>query len=464
MRCGVVLYHRLLVARGGLGANWVPLNRTLSGVPGNSPARDDGGVEAEVKEGEGRGEAEGNSRVRPRIEIPKVTTRPLNFEEARDMAQVALDQQKIVLHQKLDSLKVIFGGQADAPRTPNEQWYYKKVSFWMKRYENFVGLTEVKAAQARVVESEGKFIEVQQMRREIHVKISDVQKRIKDIHLELEKTTRGEDRYLDLVTQEHQVLKEEINLTEDFKFFEKAERENFSLLSSSVRDSHEKERAQAEKTKYWSLIASVIGTCIGILGATINNRLRAQDADERVASVSQPEQLRGRDPGYWREVEGRLRRSPDSHGQPGDGGEHGGGEGWEQPRQPGQDGGAVQQLEGEQPEVRHEGAGHEPGGSAGAAAAAGGKHQGPSAAAGREGGADTREDNRAGGHSMQQHERTTEGEGGGRKGEEKGREGEKEVGQGEGMGRPCKREEGLGVAGSDEHTAGREQGDGVRGC
>ena len=30
--------------------------------------------------------------------------------------------------------------------------YSQRVSFWMKRYENFVGLTEVKAAQAKVVE------------------------------------------------------------------------------------------------------------------------------------------------------------------------------------------------------------------------------------------------------------------------------------------------------------------------
>ena len=140
------------------------------------------------------------------------------------------------------------------------------------RYENVVGLTEVKAAQARVVECERKFIETQEMRREAQKMISDVQKRIKDIHLELEKTHRGEDRYLVLVTQEHQVLKEEKNLLDEFKFYEKGEREYFSNLSNAVRDSHEKERAQAEKTKYWSILGSILGTCIGIIGTTINNR------------------------------------------------------------------------------------------------------------------------------------------------------------------------------------------------
>ena len=49
----------------------------------------------------------------------------------------------------------------------------------MKRYENFVGLTEVKAAQARVVERERKFIQQQELRREAQAKITDVQKKIK---------------------------------------------------------------------------------------------------------------------------------------------------------------------------------------------------------------------------------------------------------------------------------------------
>ena len=56
---------------------------------------------------------------------------------------------------------------------------YLQVSFWMQRYENFVGLTDVKAAQARVVKYEKKFIETQEIRREAQSKITDVQKKIK---------------------------------------------------------------------------------------------------------------------------------------------------------------------------------------------------------------------------------------------------------------------------------------------
>ena len=75
-----------------------------------------------------------------------------------------------------------------------------------------------------------------------------------------------------LFFQEHKILKQERDLLTSFQHMEKSEREGFTGLSNAVRDSHEKERAQAEKTKYWSVIGSVVGTCLGIVGTTINNR------------------------------------------------------------------------------------------------------------------------------------------------------------------------------------------------
>ena len=41
----------------------------------------------------------------------------------------------------------------------------------MKRYENFVGLTEVKAAQGKVVQMEKEFVETQELRRELQMKV-----------------------------------------------------------------------------------------------------------------------------------------------------------------------------------------------------------------------------------------------------------------------------------------------------
>lgn len=84
-------------------------------------------------------------------------------------------------------------------------------------------------------------------------------------------------RYLHLITQEHAILKEERKLNADFALMEREERDSFTMLSSCVKESHEKERAQAERTKYWSIIGSIIGTIIGIAGSSINNEFKMKE-------------------------------------------------------------------------------------------------------------------------------------------------------------------------------------------
>ena len=88
------------------------------------------------------------------------------------------------------------------------------------------------------------------------------------------------------------MLKDEKELQEEFKQYEKTERECFSALSNAVRDSHEKERAQAEKTKYWSVLGSILGTCIGIFGTTINNRMRMNELRRLVSQNNAVEEIK----------------------------------------------------------------------------------------------------------------------------------------------------------------------------
>lgn len=58
---------------------------------------------------------------------------------------------------------------------------------------------------------------------------------------------------------------------------EGAEREKFGLFSAGVRESHEKERSRAERTKNWSIIGSILGAVIGVMGSTYINRVRLQE-------------------------------------------------------------------------------------------------------------------------------------------------------------------------------------------
>lgn len=129
---------------------------------------------------------------------------------------------------------------------------------------------------------------MQELRREKQDEIRDVQTRLKEIHVELDKTSRGEDRYLNLLTQEHALIKREKLLLDEFKQLERSERDCFTILSARLRESHEKERQRGERTKYWSIIGCLLGGALGITGTMINNKLRMRDLRQIVQETSEP--------------------------------------------------------------------------------------------------------------------------------------------------------------------------------
>ncbi|KAK6752627.1 hypothetical protein RB195_003815 [Necator americanus] len=149
-----------------------------------------------------------------------------------------------------------------------------KIESWVETYEDFIGIKAVKEAQEGVMLWEQKLSEAQLARRNKQMEIKSLQSRLKEIHTELDRTSRGEDRYLHLLTEEHALIKKERGLLEQFEMLEATERESFHQLSNRVRASHERERERVEKTKWWSVSASLIGAIIGILGASIGNELR----------------------------------------------------------------------------------------------------------------------------------------------------------------------------------------------
>lgn len=145
---------------------------------------------------------------------------------------------------------------------------YDKVVSW---YERVTGLSEVRVAQDRVLESQKQFMIAQDRRRNVSVELRTIQNKLKDIRSELSNTARTEDRYIELVTQEHTLLKQENSIVERINHSEKEERDSFILLSTTLKDSHDRERIQAERTKYVSIVGSILGTIIGIIGSTLIN-------------------------------------------------------------------------------------------------------------------------------------------------------------------------------------------------
>ncbi|KAG8235638.1 hypothetical protein J437_LFUL015671 [Ladona fulva] len=157
------------------------------------------------------------------------------------------------------------------------QWLKDKLTNVQLLYDELTGLKEVREAQNRVIDAEKNFILAQEVRRRYQGELTSLQKKLKDIYNELDKTPRGEDRYVQLITMEHSLIKEEKRILEIFQEKERNERDFFSTLSSAVKMGHEKERAQAERTKYWSIIGSVFGTLLGMVASSIINNMRMKE-------------------------------------------------------------------------------------------------------------------------------------------------------------------------------------------
>lgn len=151
------------------------------------------------------------------------------------------------------------------------------VNYWWGRYEEFVGLNEVREAQTKVTEAEAAFMVARGIVREAHTSLEALQGRLKEVRDRLDRVSREEAHYLELATMEHKLLQEERRLRMAYESAESSEREKFALFSAAVRESHEKERTRAERTKNWSVIGSVLGALIGVMGSTYINRVRLQE-------------------------------------------------------------------------------------------------------------------------------------------------------------------------------------------
>lgn len=150
----------------------------------------------------------------------------------------------------------------------------KKVKEMVSRYEKFTGVEEIMAIQNTVVEAQEKFMGAQDRRRDVGRQLANLESRLKELHAEMQNTMKGDDKYLQLCTEEHKLIIQERALRTLFSDAEREERELFATMSAAVKLGHERERAHAERNKYWYIVASIFGTVLGIAGSTINNHLK----------------------------------------------------------------------------------------------------------------------------------------------------------------------------------------------
>ncbi|CAF1178696.1 unnamed protein product [Adineta steineri] len=148
---------------------------------------------------------------------------------------------------------------------------------WLDIYEDFVGLKEVKQAQSAVNDAERSFIKTQTERRSYSNELIKLQNDLARIRIDMDKLSRSDDAYFELFKSEHDLVKKEKLTQLELKKQDEIERQLFSSLQLALRESQEKEKMRIERTKYWSIIGSVVGALAGMIGATLTNRHRIKE-------------------------------------------------------------------------------------------------------------------------------------------------------------------------------------------
>jgi len=143
------------------------------------------------------------------------------------------------------------------------RYSYEKLGGFVQAFEDLVGISDVQEAQTSVKKAENEFMTTRGQVQSARSSLSSVQEKLKDVRRKLDRIPRDDERYLALATEEHRILVEEKRIKSEYEHLEALERDQFALLSGAVRDSHERERARAERTKHWSVIGSVGGAALG---------------------------------------------------------------------------------------------------------------------------------------------------------------------------------------------------------
>lgn len=154
-----------------------------------------------------------------------------------------------------------------------------------EKYERLVGLSDVQKAQEKVKEAEDAFLRARANERAVLREMVTTRDELKNVRERLSHIDYSSTMYLQLASNQHELVTQEERQKRELEEAEDDERDSFTNLSNAMRESYEQERARVERTKNWSIIGTVIGTVIGMLGSIYMNRVRTKDLLKAVLKV-----------------------------------------------------------------------------------------------------------------------------------------------------------------------------------
>nr|CAH7713821.1 unnamed protein product [Callosobruchus chinensis] len=203
---------------------------------------------------------------------------------------------RLINNPKLDSLrKSIKLAVAEAPqylnnivKEENKKIVYDKFTHLNKWYTKIIGLDEVKLSQDKVTALQEQLLNTQEKRRDIGKQLAEIRKQSLELQDAIHKVKRTDefDRFLELMKQETEVLKLEKSIASTFQDYDQAERELFTAFTNAIRESHEKQRAQLEYTKYFGLVLSIAGSFLAFIYSTAKKHDLKKFIEEKMTTFN----------------------------------------------------------------------------------------------------------------------------------------------------------------------------------
>lgn len=202
------------------------------------------------------------------------------------------------------------------------RWYSSKptnvASYVRSTAEQLTGQSDVSAAQARVREQREELKTWRQGVADATARYEEVQLKLRHVYAMKTQLYQAQRRDLAALqtinTEEEELLSEEQSLVESLESTKQKERECFEALGDAIIDSHEKERAQSERMKYYSRLGSILGAALGFLGSNLFLRREVRRhhrvQDEKMGCVEKTlKELHNAD--HAQAMEARLKTSDD---------------------------------------------------------------------------------------------------------------------------------------------------------
>jgi len=184
-----------------------------------------------------------------------------NYNSLRSFRYILVKDNSLVVHHS----RRYFSKEIQDARQRVSHSIKQRVVGSVEFVDDTLGVTEVSKAQDDVSLKESEFLLARKKVQSVRTELEEQQETLHMTRKQLDRTDRANENYLNFVSNEHKILLQVQNLIKKQNEMETAERIAFNDFSSAIRSSHEKERSRVERTKYWSIIASVSGTILGFV-------------------------------------------------------------------------------------------------------------------------------------------------------------------------------------------------------